>query len=201
MKSAGVPKSFIFFVILFALFFILLFTIFVPTITKMSEYNQKHSEVTADIAEFESVLANQEAVEKKIEELTETYETTQSELYLDAKSSIEDLQAIFQDLNISMTSLTRGAGVQDPQGRASKGGIPLYTTDLTFTYDGSMETTQKLIHYLEQESKGCYFINTLNLSPLEDSSDYTVSFNVTLYYFDSTQAITQPATEATTTAQ
>lgn len=198
MKSAGVPKSFVIFIVLTGAFLALLFTLFIPTFKKMPEYNTKHTQVTTDIAEFEKVLANQPSVEAKIEELQNTYNTTQSELYIDANSSIEDLQAIFQELGITMTTLSRGEGVQDTMGRASKGGFPLYTTSLNFTFDSDINTTQRLIHYLEQESKGCYFIDQLSLSPLENNADrFTVNFNVTLFYFDSTVLPTQPATTAT----
>ncbi len=197
MKSAGVPKSFVFFVVLTAAFFVLLFALFIPTFSKMPEYNKKHTEITADIAEFEDVIANQKSVEAKITELQNTYSTTQSELYVDAKSSIEDLQAIFLELDIEMTSLSRDSGVKDTLGRTSKSGFPLYTTALNFTYQGDLDTTKKLIHYLEQDSKGCYFINNLNIVPLEGSdSEYSVRFDVTLYYFDSTKIVVQPTTSA-----
>lgn len=199
MKSAGVPKSFVFFVVLAGLFIVLLFTLFIPTINKMPEYNTKHAQITSDIAEFENVIANQKTVEAKIEELQNQYNTTQSELYIDAKSSIEDLQAIFQELDITMTSLSRSAGVKDTLGRNSKGGFPLYTTSLNFTYEGDLEVTNKLIHYLEQESKGCYFINNLNITPIEgNDSIFSTRFDVTLYYFDSTQIAVQPTTAAAT---
>ena len=199
MKSAGVPRSFVFFVILSGLFLILLFVLFIPTFNKMPEYNTTHAQITSDIAKFEDVLANQKTVEAKIEELQNQYNTTQSELYLDATSSIEDLQAIFKELNITMTTLSRSAGVKDTLGRTSKSGFPLYTTSLSFAYEGDLEVTQKLIHYLEQESKGCYFINNLNISPIEgNSSLYSTRFDVTLYYFDSTQIAVQPTTAAAT---
>ena len=81
----------------------------------------------------------------------------------------------------------RGEGVQDAQGRTSMGGIPLYYTDLTFSYTGTKDKTLQLIHYLEQESKGCYFIDSLSMSEIEDSKEYATSFNVTLYYFDTTK--------------
>ena len=180
MKSAGVPKSFVFFVVLAGLFIVLLFTLFIPTINKMPEYNTKHAQITSDIAEFENVIANQKTVEAKIEELQNQYNTTQSELYIDAKSSIEDLQAIFQELDITMTSLSRSAGVKDTLGRNSKSGFPLYTTSLNFTYEGDL-------------------INNLNITAIEgNDSIFSTRFDVTLYYFDSTQIAVQPTTAAAT---
>ncbi|MEE1061109.1 MAG: hypothetical protein UH080_04705 [Ruminococcus sp.] len=197
MKSAGVPKSFVFFVILSGLFLVLLFLLFIPTFNKMPEHNTKHSQITSDIAEFEDVLANQKSVEAKIKELQNQYNTTQSELYIDANSSIEDLQAIFKELNITMTSLSRSAGIKDPLGRTSTSGFPIYTTNLAFTYEGTLDVTQQLIHYLEQESKGCYFINTLNITPVEGSDTVlSTRFDVTLYYFDSTQIVVESTTAA-----
>lgn len=144
-------------------------------------------QVQAKIADCDDVLANQTSVEAKIDEMTKQYNENQENLYVDAKSSVKDLQDIFADLGIDMTSLTRGEGVQDAQGRTSMGGIPLYYTNLTFSYTGAKDKTLQLIHYLEQESKGCYFIDSLSMSEIEDSKEYATSFNVTLYYFDTTK--------------
>ena len=119
--------------------------------------------------------------------MTKQYNENQENLYIDAKSSVKDLQDIFADLGIDMSSLTRSEGVQDSQGRTSKGGIPLYYTNLLFSYTGTKDKTLQLIHYLEQESKGCYFIDSLSMSEIEDSKEYATSFNVTLYYFDTTK--------------
>lgn len=171
----------------------------VPTITKLPKYNEDHATISAQIADCDDVLANQTSVEAKIDEMTQQYNENQEALYIDAKSSVEDLQSIFADLGIDMSSLNRGESIQDDQGRTSKGGVPLFKTNLSFSYNGSEENTLKLVHYLEQESKGCYFINSLIMSPMEDSSDYSTSFDVTLYYFDSTkQVATTAPTEPTT---
>ncbi len=199
MKSSqNIPKSIIFFVLLLALFFVLLVVMFIPTFTKIPVYQSNHKTAVSQVEQYESVLADQAEIEAKIEQLTKEYDEKQSELYIDSKSSVEDLQSIFTKLKINISSLTRNEGIADPQGRKSTGGIPLYTTVLNFSYNGNIETTKKLIHYLEQESKGCYFINSLNMSPIEDSKNYVVSFSATLYYFDSTQQVssTQPATQS-----
>lgn len=199
MKKNKIPGSIIAFLVLLIVFVIILVALVVPTITGLSKYNEDHATISAQIADCDSVLADQANVEKRIEEMTQQYNENQKTLYIDAKSSVEDLQSIFADLGIDMTSLNRGESIQDDQGRKSMGGIPLFKTNLSFSYNGSEEDTLKLVHYLEQESKGCYFINTLTMSPMEGSSDYSTSFNVTLYYFDSTkQVATTAPTEPTT---
>ena len=202
MNSNKIPKSFIVFIVVFVAFIVCVFALLMPMISNMPAYNQKHDEAVANIAHYEEILATQKTVEQKIEELTTQYNDKQAELFVDAETSIEDLQSIFKKLGIDMVSLNRGTGSPDAQGRTSTGGIPLYSTDLSFTFNGTVTTANKLVHYLEQESKGCYFINSLNMSPIEGGSNYTVVFGVTLYYFDATQtAVTQPATDATGVAQ
>ena len=187
MKKNKIPGSIIAFLVLLIVFVIILVALVVPTITKLPKYNEDHATISAQIADCDDVLANQTSVEAKIDEMTQQYNENQEALYIDAKSSVEDLQSIFADLGIDMSSLNRGESIQDDQGRTSKGGVPLFKTNL------------KLVHYLEQESKGCYFINSLIMSPMEDSSDYSTSFDVTLYYFDSTkQVATTAPTEPTT---
>lgn len=199
MKKTKIPVPIIVFVALLIVFVIILLALVMPTFTNLSKYNDDHATITAKIADCDDVLANQTSVETKIDEMTKQYNENQENLYIDAKSSVKDLQDIFADLGIDMTSLNRGESIQDDQGRTSKGGVPLFKTNLSFSYNGSEENTLKLVHYLEQESKGCYFINSLIMSPMEDSSDYSTSFDVTLYYFDSTkQVATTAPTEPTT---
>lgn len=199
MKNTKIPVPIIVFVALLIVFVIILLALVMPTFTNLSKYNDDHAAITAKIADCDDVLANQTSVEAKIDEMTQQYNENQEALYIDAKSSVEDLQSIFADLGIDMSSLNRGESIQDDQGRTSKGGVPLFKTNLSFSYNGSEENTLKLVHYLEQESKGCYFINSLIMSPMEDSSDYSTSFDVTLYYFDSTkQVATTAPTEPTT---
>lgn len=197
MKKQKIPASIIAFIVLLIAFALILILLVSPTITNISVYNSKHQEITAKIDDYEAVLADQANVEAKIEEMTKQYNENQENLYVDAKSSVEDLQAIFADLGIDMSSLNRGDSVQDSQGRASKGGIPLYYTNLSFSYTGSKDKTLELIHYLEQESKGCYFINSVTMSKIENKNEYSTSFNVTLYFFDSSKQIIS-STEPTT---
>ena len=60
-----------------------------------------------------------------------------------------------------------------------------------------MGTTQELLDYLERESKGCYFVKALSMSPIKNSDNYNVSFSVSLYYFDTTvQIATTPASSS-----
>lgn len=189
MKKTKIPVPIIVFVALLIVFVIILLALVMPTITNLSKYNDAHAAVTAKIADCDDVLANQTSVETKIGEMKKQYDENQQNLYVDAKSSVKDLQDIFADLGIDMSSLSRGEGVQDAQGRTSMGGIPLYYTNLMFSYTGTKDKTLQLIHYLEQESKGCYFIDSLSMSEIEGSQEYATSFNVTLYYFDTTKQV------------
>ncbi|MBD9049135.1 MAG: hypothetical protein EGR46_09385 [Ruminococcus sp.] len=187
MKKTKIPAPIIAFLVLLIVFVIILLALVVPTFSRLTEYNTNHETISAQIADCEAVLADQQGVESKIEEMTKQYNENQETLYVDAKSSVEDLQSIFADLGIDMTTLTRGESVQDDQGRASMGGIPLYKTTLTFNYNGSKDKTLELIHYLEQDSKGCYFIDTLTMTPVEDRNVFSTAFSVTLYYFDTSK--------------
>ena len=180
MKKTKIPVPIIVFVALLIVFVIILLALVMPTFTNLSKYNDDHAAITAKIADCDDVLANQTSVEAKIDEMTKQYNENQENLYVDAKSSVKDLQDIFADLGIDMSSLTRGEGVQDSQGRTSMGGIPLYYTNLMFSYTGAKDKTLQLIHYLEQESKGCYFIDSLSMSEIEGSQEYATSFNVIL---------------------
>ena len=132
MKKNKIPGSIIAFLVLLIVFVIILVALVVPTITKLPKYNEDHATISAQIADCDDVLANQTSVEAKIDEMTQQYNENQEALYIDAKSSVEDLQSIFADLGIDMSSLNRGESIQDDQGRTSKGGVPLFKTNLSF---------------------------------------------------------------------
>lgn len=198
MKNTKIPTSIIVFLLLLVGFVALFVTLIMPTINDIPKFQTSHDEAVRTIAQYDSVNGNYDAEQEKVNNLTKQYDEKQAELYVDATSSIEDLQDIFTKLGIKLTTLTRSEGMRDSKGRTSTGGIPLYTTNLSFAFENSLDTTQKLIHYLEQTSKGCYFINSLNMSPVDGSNNYSVSFDVTIYYFDSSQGV-QVATEAPTT--
>lgn len=187
MKKQNIPNSVLICVVLLVLFVVLTNVLFIPALSRIDQYNANHDAAVAEVSKYEDTLTNQAKIDEEIKKLTEKYNEEQSLLYVDSKSSIEDLQRIFNQLKITMTSLSRGDGVQDPQGRTSTTGIPLYTTSLEFSFRESLEKTQSLIHYLEQESKGCYFINNISMTPIEKTATYDTRLSVTLYYFDATK--------------
>ena len=130
MKKTKIPVPIIVFVALLIVFVIILLALVMPTITNLSKYNDDHAAVTAKIADCDDVLANQTSVETKIDEMKKQYDENQQNLYVDAKSSVKDLQDIFADLGIDMSSLTRGEGMQDPQGRTSMAAFRFTTQTL-----------------------------------------------------------------------
>ena len=198
MKSnSGVPKIFIVGVVVLVLFILFIFFVFSPFLGKIPKYQTDHASAVSTIAQYEDTLTNQKKVQERIDKLTESFNEKQEELFIDSKQSIEDLQSIFKKLNIDMVNLTRGNSVKDSKGRKSSAGYPLYSTSLTFSYEGKMGTTQELLDYLERESKGCYFVKALSMSPIKNSDNYNVSFSVSLYYFDTTvQISTKPASSS-----
>lgn len=200
MNAKSIPKSIWAFLVLLVVFLVLFFVLFYPTIMKISTYNATHNDAKAQIAEYEDYLSNKDANEKHIAELKEIFEKNKAELYLDASQSIKDLQDHFKEFGIDMTSLTRSESSVDSFGRTSYTGYPLYSASLSFSFNGTKDQTKDLIHYLERDSLGCYFINSLSMSAIEASDKYSVSMNVVLYYFDMTAAVATeaPAVEETT---
>ena len=148
MKNNNIPKPFFIFAGVFAAFVIFIFVVLTPLFKNIPKYETDHASAVSAIKKYDDTLENAQAIEKRITELTQSYEEKQAELFIDSKQSIEDLQSIFEDLNINMINLTRGIGVADSLGRTSTGGYPLYSTSLSFSYVGSMDTTKKLLNYL-----------------------------------------------------
>lgn len=94
MKKTKIPVPIIVFVALLIVFVIILLALVMPTFTNLSKYNDDHATITAKIADCDDVLANQTSVETKIDEMTKQYNENQENLYIDAKSSVKDLQDI-----------------------------------------------------------------------------------------------------------
>lgn len=94
MKKTKIPVPIIVFVALLIVFVIILLALVMPTFTNLSKYNDDHAAITAKIADCDDVLANQTSVETKIDEMTKQYNENQENLYIDAKSSVKDLQDI-----------------------------------------------------------------------------------------------------------
>lgn len=201
MKGKQIPKSLIVFGIVLVLFLVFLFTILMPTISNYPTYESKHTAAVAQIAKLDDTIANQKSIEEKIDSMTKEFDEKQSDLFVTAETSVDDLQSILQKYNLTASTFSGSDGVVDTKGRVSSSGVPMYTVTINFTFDSNMADALNVIHYMEQESKGCYFINTATVTPKEKGTDYTIAISTTLYYFNTdAEVATEAATQAATTA-
>ncbi|MCQ2514174.1 MAG: hypothetical protein MJ089_03655 [Ruminococcus sp.] len=192
-----VPITLVLFIVLVIGLIIVTFTLFLPTLQNMGKYNADHASAVAQIDEYKNVIANQASVEARIAQLEEQYKENLS-IYVNVETSVNDLQKMFADNGVHMSSLTRSVGTKDSKNRTAKSGYPLYYTTLNFTFESSLDKAGNIVKYLEQDSNGCYFINTLTMTPMEGSSNYLCNFNVTLYYFDTSKGVVTTAATSTT---
>lgn len=186
-------------VLAFALFTSL---VLMPYLQKKPEMDADHEAAVAQIAEYEATIANRDSVIADIEEMTKQWETYKKQMYIDADTTIDDLQKIFAEQSIFVTSLARTEETKDAQGITSSTGAPLYSVQLTLAFKAAPEKLLELLKYFEGGSNGCYYIDTMTCSAGDGENDkgLTVNMSVTLYYFVDEVVATQPATAAPTAA-
>lgn len=192
MKLQEVPKFV--FVLLGLIIVTILFYVFVglPLMNNYPKFEKDHNEAVAQVQTYEEVLKNQKTIEEKIKVLNYQWERKQKKMFVDAESSVEDLQQAFKKMNIDMLSFSRGGEVKDSQGRTTQSGVPLYTINLSYSFKGTVDTALELLDYVENKSNGCYFVSNCVMTPVNGSKTYDISINMTLYYFNNEIEVVEP---------
>lgn len=169
-------------------------TVYMPYKNKKPGMDQEHEEALAQIQLYEDSIANQAAIEQNVEELSAEWDQYQQDMFVDASSSLDDIQQACDEIGVNLMSFNRGNETQDPSEAYSFTGSPLYYVTLNMTMYVDRDTLNELLTYIEDESIGCYYVRTLNAKTQEESKDmgnFTVeegdlfvSMEVELYYYN-----------------
>ena len=159
--------------------------------TLMSE----HDANVKKIAEYDTALSQQKQIEAEIKKNQDEYNRKQEELFVDLSTCTKEIEEYCSNRNIILKNYSLGEPQEDTMNRTSNSGYPVKSVNIALGYSGSYDTALSMLKFFEQNSKGCYYVNSCNISGEEDSKDSSVTMNITLYYFD-TESASTAATEA-----
>jgi len=140
-------------------------TVFVPTVympykNKKPAMDSEHQEAVDTINYYEDSIANQASIEKDIDELEKEWAEFQKNMFVDAASSLDDLQKAMDDIGFQYTSFDRGSETADDSGKVSFTGSPLYYVSISINGYTDEETLLKMLKFIEEDSVGCYYVKS-----------------------------------------
>lgn len=182
-------------------------TVYMPYKNKKPGMDEKHQEALDTIAYYDDSIARQSEIEADIAALTERWEKFQKDMFIDADSSLMDLNDALKDCDIVYTAFNTQDPTQDPSGTVTAEGSPLYYVAITITGTGSRENLLKFLKYVEEDSIGAYYVKTMNATPqpvLDDEGketgdeEFKFTTQIYLYYFNQDITIVPEVVETDT---
>lgn len=182
---------------------VFMFLVGSPLINNASKMQQDHTNVLKEIREYDKAIKMQENIEAEIERNQAEFEQKEKDLFVDLDTSSRDIESYCRQNNIDLTSYSLGEAQEDSKNRVSTGGYPVKTVSIGVSYSDTYAKTISFLKYLEEGSKGCYYIKDCSLTQgnkgnVSDVFDTTMT--IELYYYDRTEAnvATEPPTQAAT---
>lgn len=184
-------------------------TVYMPYKNKKPVMDSEHQEAVDTIQMWEDAILNQVAIEKDIEELEAEWEQFQKDYFVDAASSLDDLEAAISEYNFHYISFNRGNETADESGKLSYvGRHPLYYVTIKLSGYSNREDLIDFLNFVEKESVGCYYVKKFSATTIDTDSDLgefqihaddlSVSMEIYLYYYN--QKIQVAVTESDTAA-
>ena len=189
-------------------------TVFVPTVympykNKKPEMDAAHQEALDTIQYYDDSIENQDAIEKDIEQLKAEWAEFEKDMFVNASTSLDDLQAAMDEIDFHYTQFDRGQETPDESGAVSFTGSPLYYVSLKITGYADEETLIKLLKFVEEDSVGCYYVKKIVASTVDTDQDmekYTVKegdlaldMEIYLYYYNTDPSLKVTVLEETDT--
>lgn len=181
-------------------------TVYMPYKNKKPIMDSEHAEAVSTINYYEESIANQANIEKDIAQLKVEWEKFQKDMFVDASSSLADLNDSIKETDIHLNSFERGAETPDESGMVSFTGSPLYYVSINISGYCDHDTLIDFLKFVEEDSVGCYYVKTLSASTLDEDKkigDYTakkgdLSFGMEIYLYYYNQKITVEVEETDT---
>lgn len=169
-------------------------TVYMPYKDKKPTMDAEHEEALAQLKVYDDAIADQPNIEADIKKLQAEWDEYEKDMFVNASSSLDDLQKVVDDLGINLMSFVRGDETPDPSESYSFTGSPLYYVTIRMSMYTDEETLLDLLKYVEQESVGCYYVRTLTAQTMEEDKemgtftakegDLSVNMEINLYYYN-----------------
>ena len=170
-------------------------TIGMSLINNAPSLMSEHDANVKKIAEYDTALSQQKQIEAEIKKNQDEYNRKQEELFVDLSTCTKEIEEYCSNRNIILKNYSLGEPQEDTMNRTSNSGYPVKSVSIALGYNGGYDTALSMLKFFEQNSKGCYYVNSCSISNEEGSKDSSVNMSITLYYFD-TESATTAATEA-----
>ncbi len=182
-------------------------TVYMPYKNKKPAMDSDHQEAVDTIQMYEESILNQASIEKDIAELEAEWEQYQKDYFVDAASSLDDLEAAIKEYNFHYITFNRGNETADESGKISFTGSPLYYVSIKLSGYSSRDDLIDFLTFVEKESVGCYYVKKFSATTIETDTDIgdisikvddlNVTMEIYLYYYNQKIHV-DPATETDT---
>ena len=192
-KSNKIPGAAVAIAIVLLIGIIFVPAVYRPNKNKKPQMDADHQAALEGIKMYEDAIADQANIEKNIDQLQTQWDEFRKEMFIDANSSLQDIEAKIRETDFFISSFVKAEGQPDPNGAMSFTGSPLYYQQITITGYTSQETLLEVLKFIEEESVGCYYVKQLSASTLAvdqklndkltvKKDDLQVSMVIYLYY-------------------
>lgn len=168
--------------------------VYMPYRNNKPQLDADHESAVSQIQVYDDAIADQANIEKNIEELQAEWDEFQKDMFVDASSSLDDLQKKFDEIGLNVASFNRGEETEDPSKSISQTGNPLYYVTINVSLYSDQEKLLELLKYVEEESVGCYYVKTLSATTVPEDEDLEaftvkegelkVDMQILLYYYN-----------------
>ena len=193
-STKKVPAALIIIVAVIVAVAIFVPAVYMPYKDKKPIMDAEHEEALAQLKVYDDAIADQDNIEADIKKLQAEWDQYEKDMFVNASSSLDDLQKVVDDLGVNLMSFVRGDETADPSESYSFTGSPLYYVTIRMSMYTDEETLLDLLNYIEQESVGCYYVRTLTAQTMSEDKemgtftakegDLSINMEVNLYYYN-----------------
>ncbi len=199
-KSNKIPGAAVAIVLVLLAGIVFVPAVYMPYKNKKPKMDADHEAAVSEINMYEDAIANQASIEKNIAELSAEWEEFRKEMFIDASSSLNEIEAKIRETDFFIESFKKEVGQKDPNGAVSFTGAPLYYQKITISGYSDKDTLIEVLKSIEEESVGCYYVKSLNASTLEEdkelgehhtakADDLKIDMTIYLYYYNDAERV------------
>lgn len=146
---------------------IFLFTVQLPFSEKLPELNKQHEQDASQLQVYEEAYANRVSLADNVSSMKAKYEKDSQDLFINATKSPQDIMAMISACKVTPTTYNVSEQTVDSKGRTSSSGDPLYSTNISLSFD-TLDETQiaTVLDYFEAQSEGAYYIDNISISAI-----------------------------------
>lgn len=170
------PKYIIAIALIIIVALVFFFVVQLPFLNKQPELERQHQSDASQLKIYQDAYADRENLAARVSSMKTQYEKDSQELFINATKSPQDIMDMISASKVQPTTYSVSEQTIDEKGRQSSSGEPLYSTNISITFN-SLDETQigTVLDYFEAQSEGAYYIDNVSISAIEKdtSSDTT----------------------------